>query len=513
MPCFCPLDLRPPKTGYDTNCMDDGLRFDSLAVRAENHLPNPLAQLEARLGVLEGSGLSGRGAWSVAFSSGRAALDALGRLLRPNDKVMLHSESSGFAVRAFSALSEFDIEIEFNDLTSPEVSFDGTSLVFLENPTSATLTTFDLSKLASKVHQAGALLVVDNSVLTMFACRPLEFAIDAVIYTSASSLTGDSTLAFGAIMGRSEDLLERIRGHRDTVGARPNAQVCGSALRGLKTLSVRLERQTASALTVLPKIESHAAIIGITYPSSETNLTRDGREMNGSLIALEFAVPEAAKAFVDKLRHFETLDWIASAENTVCIPNRTSHRALEPLGLGLSDCLVRLSLGLEDVLDTWRVLEPALDAAFEVTPEPEPLELDEPEGAAHPPLPALDDVTLGMDNTTLDRFIQLRTWRDTTANTEGISRFLVLSNAILAGLAQETPRNLEECSQIKGIGVKKLERYGTQILEVLAKPAQPWLALLPVFENNTQVREKPNAVPVPANFDKKHKRRRKKKTK
>jgi cystathionine beta-lyase/cystathionine gamma-synthase len=494
--------------------MDDGLRFDSLAVRAENHLPNPLAQLEARLGVLEGSGLSGRGAWSVAFSSGRAALDALGRLLRPNDKVMLHSESSGFAVRAFSSLSEFEIEIEFNDLTDSEVKFDGTSLVFLENPTSATLTAFDLSKLASRVHTAGALLVVDNSILTMFACRPLEFAVDAVIYTSAAALTGDSTLALGAIMGRSDDLLERIRGHRDTVGARPNAQVCGSALRGLKTLSVRLERQTASALNVLPKLEAHAAIIGITYPNFETNLTRDGREMNGSLIAIEFAVPEAAKAFVDKLRHFETLDWIASAENTVCIPNRSSHRALEPLGLGLSDCLVRLSIGLEDVIDTWRVLEPALDAAFEVTPEPEPLELDEPENnQAHLPLPALDDVSIGMDNPTLDRFIQLRRWRDTTANAEGISRFLVLSNAILASLAKENPDSLEECSQIKGIGVKKLERYGTQILEILAQPAQPWLAQLPALENNAPAREKPNAVPVPIHFDKKHKRRRKKKTK
>jgi cystathionine beta-lyase/cystathionine gamma-synthase len=494
--------------------MDDGLRFDSLAVRAENHLPNPLAQLEARLGVLEGSGLSGRGAWSVAFSSGRAALDALGRLLRPNDKVMLHSESSGFAVRAFSALAEFDVEIEFNDLTQSDLRFEGTSLVYLENPTGATLTTFYLSQLATRVHEAGALFVVDNSILTMFASRPLEFAVDAVLYSSAAALTGDSTLALGAIMGRSDDLLERIRGHRDTVGARPNAQVCGSALRGLKTLSVRLERQTASALTILSKLENHSALIGVSYPSADTNLTRDGRQMNGSLIALEFAVPEAAKVFVERLRHFETLDWIASAENTVCIPNRSSHRALEPLGLGLSDCIVRLSIGLEDVLDTWKVLEPALDTAFEVTPEPEPLEPDEPENNdPHPPLAALEDVSPGMDNPTLDRFMRLRTWRDNTANTETLSRYLVLSNAILALLATKNPSTLAECNQIKGIGVKKLERYGTQILEVLAQPSQTWLELLPKLETNTQVREKPNAVPVPAHFDKKHKRRRKKKTK
>ncbi len=491
-------------------CMDDGLRFDSLAVRAENHLPNPLAQLEARLGVLEGSGLSGRGAWSVGFASGRAALDALGRLLRPMDKVVLHFESSGFAVRAFSALAEWDIEIEFADLTQKDLRFDGVSLVFLEHPSTATLSTFELSSIANKAHEAGALFVVDNSVLTMFACRPLEFGANAIVYSSASALTGDSTLALGVISGRSEDLLERVRGHRDTVGARPNAQVCGSALRGLKTLSVRLEKQNASALTVLAQLEAHPAPIGLSYPSSEAHLTRDGREMNGSLIAVEFAVPEAAKAFVEKLKHFDNTDWYGSADNTACIPNRSSHRSLELMGLGLSDCLVRLSIGLEDAVDTRRALEVALDAAFEVTPEPEPLEPDEPEGEANPPLPALDDVTIGMNDSTLNCFVRLRNWRDQAAKTDSVSRFLVMSNAILADIARAKPQNTTELGQIKGIGTKKLERYGTAVLEVLTQPDLDWMAQIPVLELPV-VREKPNAVPINPHFDPKRKRKKKKK--
>lgn len=487
--------------------MDDGLRFDSLAVRAEAHLPNPLALLEARLAALEGSGLSGRSAWCVAFASGRAALDGLGRLLRPMDKVMLHFESSSLAVRAFSALSEWDIEIELSDLSSPETKFDGVSLVFLENPSTATLTSFDLASLASRVHQAGGILIVDNAVLTMFSSRPLEFGADGVLYSGASALTGDSTLAFGAVMGRSEELQERLRGHRDTVGARPNAQVCGSALRGLKTLAVRLERQTASLLTILPKLEAHAAVTGVSYPSSEANITRDGREMNGSLLAIEFAVVEAAKVFIERLKHFESLDWYGSSDNMVCVPNRSSHRALDGLGLGLSDTIVRLSFGLEDPTDTWRSLETALDAAFEVTPEPEPLEPDEPIGEAHPPLPALDDATLGMDNAELERFIRLRTWRDSTATTENISRFLVVSNAILAEIARTMPPTAEALGLIKGIGTKKLERYAKSILEVLTQPSQTWLQQLPPLELNSPVREKPNAVPPPANFDPKRKKK------
>ncbi len=284
-------------------------------------------------------------------------------------------------------------------------------------------------------------------------------------------------------------------------------------MRGLKSLSVRLERQTASALILLAKIEAHTAVVAVTYPNSASHQTRTGREMNGSLIALEFAVPEAAKVFVERLRHFDALDWFGAADNTVCIPSRSSHRALEPLGLGLLDTIVRLSIGLEDVTDSWRVLETALNAAFEVTPEPEPLEPDEPETSAHPPLPALEDPTLGMENEVLQRFVQLRQWRDQSASSQNISRFLVVSNSILAQIARLRPTSLETLGAIKGIGAKKLERYGKNILEVLTEPVLPWLAQLPKLEASSPTREKPNAVPPPPVFDPKRKRRRKKKVK
>ncbi|MFN3267160.1 MAG: PLP-dependent transferase [Deinococcales bacterium] len=477
--------------------MDDGLRFDSLAVRAENHLPNPLAQLEARLGVLEASGLAGRGsAWCVSFTSGRAALDSLARVLRPMDKVLLHFETGGLAVRTFSALAEWDVHVELTDLGSPETRFEGASMVYLENPSSATLTPFALSQIAQKAHDAGALLVVDNSFLTMFACRPLEFGADAVVYSSAAALTGDTTLALGAVIGRSEELQERIRRHRDTVGARPNAQICGGALRAIKTLSVRLERQNASAQSILPKLEAHPAPIGVSYPSAEAHLTRDGREMGGSAIALEFAVPEAARAFLEHLRYFENNDWVGSSENSVCQPSRSSHRALEALGLSVSECVVRLSFGLEDAADIWRALESALDAAFEATPEPAPEEPDEPEGDPHPPLPALDDVGAQLETAALERFIRLRNWRDQTALSEGISRFLVMSNAILADIATTKPDSLEQLSDIKGIGKHKIARYGTAVLEILAAQPQTWLELMPNPEVSAPMREKPNAVPV-----------------
>jgi cystathionine beta-lyase/cystathionine gamma-synthase len=491
--------------------MDEGLRFDSLAVRAADHLPNPLVQLEARIAALEASGLPGRGAWGVAFNSGRAALDALARLLRPGDKIALHNEVSSIAARAFAALSEWDITVEFNDFTDANLSFEGSSLVFVESPTSATLQSIDLARLVSKAHAAGALVAVDHSILTAFACRPLEFGVDVAVYSNAAALCGDATLALGALVGRNDEILERTRGHRDTVGARPNAQVCGSALRGLKTLSVRLERQSGVAKDLFAKLEGHDAVREAFSPLSSDvqHLTRDGRAMSGGVLALEFAASEAAKAFLDRLRGFELSDWAGGSDSTACLVGRSSHRALESYGLGLPDTWVRLSFGLEDASDLWKSLEVALNAALEHTPEPEPIEADEPEGAPNDPMPALTDTTLTLGNAPLERLERLMKWRDAVAIEENVSRFLVASNAILQRIAEANPDSLEALANVHGFGAKKLERYGQRILDVLREEPRAWAELLPSIEAPV-AREKPNAVPVPINAAKRKRRRRRK---
>ncbi len=491
--------------------MDEGLRFDSLAVRAADHLPNPLMQLEARMAALEASGLPGRGAWGVAFNSGRAALDALARLLRPGDKIVLHNEVSSIATRAFAALAEWDITVEFNDFADVNLSFEGSSLVFVESPTSATLQSLDLASLVSKAHAAGALVAVDHSILTAFACRPLEFGVDVAVYSNAAALCGDATLALGVLVGRNDEILERTRGHRDTVGARPNAQVCGSALRGLKTMSVRLERQSNVLKILLPKLQGHEAVREAfsTAGGEVQHLTRDGRAMSGGVLALEFGASEAAKAFLDRLRGFEISDWAGGSDSTACLVARSSHRALESYGLGLPDTWVRLSFGLEDPQDVWNSLEVALNVALEHTPEPEPIEPDEPEGDPNDPMPALKDTVPSLATATLERFARLVAWRDSVALEEGVSRFLIASNAILQAIAEANPDSIQTLGDVRGVGAKKLERYGQRILDVLREEPRAWKDLLPSLET-PMTREKPNAVPLPMNLAKRKRRRRRK---
>jgi cystathionine beta-lyase/cystathionine gamma-synthase len=473
--------------------MDEVLRFDSLAVHAGVHLTNAVAQLEARVAALEGSALGGRGApaTAVAFTSGRAALDAVARLLRPGDGVLVSFEVSGVAARIFSGLAEFEVTVEFADLSDDveRIAAANPSLVYLETPSSATLRVPDIARVARAAHDAGAILVVDNALLGAGACRPLEFGADAVVYTGAGALTGDAGLPLGIVVTRNDDVLERVRAQRDVSGTRLNAQTAGSALRGLKTLGVRLNAQSRTASALATRFAGHDHLRELHYPSLRDSArvetqqrTRDGRELGGALIAVELWSADAARAFQERLALFTLGEWAGGTDSTVCQPARSSHRALSEFDLALPDALVRLSVGLEDERDLANALEAALAAVAEFTPPPVPVEPDEPEGAPQvlevAPSDLLETLLETLDEPALERFDRLRAWRDETAREQGISKLLVLTNAVLARIAAQSPTTLEDLAAVPGIGPRKLERYGEALLEVLAQDAQGWAARL-----------------------------------
>ena len=458
--------------------MDEVLGFDSLAVTAGDHLPSPLAQLEMRIAALEGSGMAGRGGSALAFNSGRSALDALARLLRPDDRVLVQSEVPSVTMRIFAGLAEFDVTVEFTDFSDLErVKFAGSSLIFLESPSSATLQATDIARVARAAHDAGALLIVDNSLLTAYGCRPLESGADAVVYSSAAALTGDSSLPLGLIVTRSDLLLERLRVQRDAVGARPNAQSAGSALRGIKTLSVRLAKQFAAAAEVARQLEAHPNIRQLHYPHGQSDAaqSRDGRATSGALLTLGLWSSDAARVFSERLRVFSPSEWAGGAESAVCQPARSSHRALGDLDLALPDSLVRLSIGLEDARDLQAAIHAALEMIAEFTPDPQPIEPDQPDGEAAPLEIAAPDFMDALSNDALERFERLRGWRDAQATEQGISKLLVLTSGALQGIASlESPVTLETLGTVRGVGARKLERYGDELLSVLAQPAKRW---------------------------------------
>ena len=499
--------------------MDEVLRFDSLAVTSGDHLPSPLAQLEMRIAALEGSGLAGRGVSALAFNSGRSALDAVARLLRPDDRVLVQSEVPSVTLRIFAGLAEFDVIVEFTDFSDLErVKFEGSSLIFLEAPSSATLQAVDIARVARIAHDAGALLIVDNSLLTAYGCRPLESGADAVVYSSAAALTGDSSLPLGLIVTRSDTLLEKLRVHRDAVGARVSAQSAGSALRGIKTLAVRLTKQFGTASDLARQLEAHPNIRELHYPlltADTAYSTRDGRSIGGALLSLSLWNTDAVRVFLEQLRLFGVSEWAGGADSAVCQPARSSHRALGDFDLALPDTLVRLSVGLEDARDLQAAVSTALGAITAYTPEPEPIEPDQPDGQPLPLEIAAANFMDALSDAALERFERLRVWRDAQATLQGISKLLVLTNGVLQGIASlESPVTLEELAAVRGVGIRKLERYGDELLTVLAQPAKRWAETLEPSSFAPQV-SKPRAskpeVSAAATTTAKKKRRRRRK--
>ena len=499
--------------------MDEVLRFDSLAVTSGDHLPSPLAQLEMRIAALEGSGLAGRGVSALAFNSGRSALDAVARLLRPDDRVLVQSEVPSVTLRIFAGLAEFDVIVEFTDFSDLErVKFEGSSLIFLEAPSSATLKAVDIARVARIAHDAGALLIVDNSLLTAYGCRPLESGADAVVYSSAAALTGDSSLPLGLIVTRSDTLLEKLRVHRDAVGARVSAQSAGSALRGIKTLAVRLTKQFGTASDLARQLEAHPNIRELHYPlltADTAYSTRDGRSIGGALLSLSLWNTDAVRVFLEQLRLFGVSEWAGGADSAVCQPARSSHRALGDFDLALPDTLVRLSVGLEDARDLQAAVSTALGAITAYTPEPEPIEPDQPDGQPLPLEIAAANFMDALSDAALERFERLRVWRDAQATLQGISKLLVLTNGVLQGIASlESPVTLEELAAVRGVGIRKLERYGDELLTVLAQPAKRWAETLEPSSFAPQVSKprvtKPEVSATATTAAKKKRRRRRK---
>jgi cystathionine gamma-synthase len=489
-----------------TSGMDDPFRFDTLAVHAgQDSGPNPLEAFETRLAALEGAGLPGGGAWALGLASGRASVDAIARLLRPGDRVVLSEELNPRSLEVLLPYTEFGVELEFRDLTDPSRwRFRNTSLVWLESPGSVNLGVVNLSSVSNRAHDAGALVVVDNSSATAMVTRPLEFGVDVVVYSSVGSLVGNASLKLGALLGRDEALRDRLIAQREILATRPDAAALVLAKLGLSSLSVRMERQSRVARDFAKKLLNQPGIRRVFYPGLESHrghsiaagqmCSRDGRGLFGPNFTLRLESPAMAEALPTLTRLWRDSSRVGGAQSSVAQP------AAHVGGLGVPTDVVRFSVGLEDETDLWTDLERALAAVRElhpnapvasrdpipaasdpeaqpetieavqeaVTPEPTvPAEPDQPSGPSMTFEPATQDPTANLGGTELDRYARLREWRDAEAERLEISRFQVASNALLSGVARTNPDSLTELEQIKGIGPERVKRYGDSILTVL----------------------------------------------
>jgi cystathionine gamma-lyase len=329
--------------------------------------------LERNLAALEGA------RFGFCFASGLAATSTLMQTLSSGDHVVAGHNLYGGTYRLFDrVLTRFGLEFDFVDASKSEniqrAIRPTTKMVFVETPTNPMMQLTDLAAAAKLAHGAKARLVVDNTFMSPFFQRPLEHGADVVMHSVTKYLNGHSDMIGGALVTSDEPLAEQLRFLQNAAGMVPGPMDCWLALRGTKTLAVRMERHESNArelaefLTRQPK----SKISAVHYPGlashPQHDLARRQASGFGGIISI---VPgngslECGRAVFNRFRLFTRAESLGGVESLVCHPASMTH-ALVPretrLAMGFADGLLRLSVGIEDVADLRADLEQAIQGA------------------------------------------------------------------------------------------------------------------------------------------------------
>ena len=343
---------------------------------------NPtVSTLEAALGAFEDAPPA------VAFKTGMAATTALClATLKAGDTVVVGEAVYGGTVRLLrESLAPFGVEAIFvdpEDAPALEAALAREPVfLFVETPANPTLRLVDLQRAADAAHDAGAKLVVDNTFLTGALQRPFDHGADVVLYSTTKFIEGHDTTLGGAVLARDEVLLERLRRVAKSIGAAQSPFDAWLTLRGLSTLPLRMRQHTENALAVAQFLDAHPAVFAVHYPGLETfpqfALGQRQQAGAGGVLAFELAggVP-AGVSLMNSVQLCSLAENLGAVETLITHPASMTHGDVPPdqrAAAGITDGLVRLSVGLEDpadvIADLARALEsiPATETAQEVT--------------------------------------------------------------------------------------------------------------------------------------------------
>jgi methionine-gamma-lyase len=329
------------------------------------------ALLEERVASLEG------GEAALAFASGMGAITAtLWTLARAGDEVVIDRTLYGSTFAFFTrGLTKFDVKVTTADLTDPaaaqQVIKPGVRAVYFETPANPNLRVIDIAAVSALARRAGAVSIVDNTFCSPALQRPLELGADLVVHSATKYLGGHGDLLGGILAGR-KDLVQEVRGNglRFFTGATMAPLTAFLILRGLKTLELRMERHCASAEAIAALLAEHPAVAEVSYPGlanfPQHALAKRQMARPGGLIAFELAggLP-AGIAFMNRLALVTRAVSLGDAETLVQHPASMTHSTYSPeqrAEHGISDGLIRLSVGLENLPDLIDDIAQALDA-------------------------------------------------------------------------------------------------------------------------------------------------------
>ena len=312
---------------------------------------NPTREaFERALAALEG------GQRGFAFASGLAAETTLLLTLRPGDHVVLADDVYGGTYRLLTkVLAPWGLASTTCDLTDPAALRaairDETRFVWIETPSNPLLKIIDIAAAASVAHEAGAKVVADNTFATPALQRPLALGADVVIHSVTKYIGGHSDLIGGAVVTSDTDLIERLGFLTNAVGAVPGPMDCYLALRGLKTLAVRMQRHGENAARVVEFLAGHPKVDQVYYPGLATHAGHDvaARQMRGFGGMVSFTVSSAAEALevVTRTRVFFLAESLGGVESLIEVPGPMTHASVAGSPLEVPAELIRLSVGIE----------------------------------------------------------------------------------------------------------------------------------------------------------------------
>jgi cystathionine beta-lyase/cystathionine gamma-synthase len=307
---------------------------------------------------------------ALLFASGMSAITtSILALVKSGDHIVAQRDIYGGATKFLTQwLPKLGVETTLVDTTDYEQHAQAirpnTKILYLESPTNPTLRVVDLKKVAALAKKHGLTTLIDSTFATPINCRPAEFGIDLVMHSGTKYFAGHSDLICGVIAGR-RDLIDTIHATRTTLGCNMDPHAAWLLLRGIRTLAVRVQRQNENALRVAQYLKGHAKVRGVSYPFLEGHPQRAlaMEQMRGGGGVLSFEVDgtgEDACRFVEALQLFSLAPSLGGVDSLVTIPVITSHamiRAEERKKMGVTEQLVRLSMGIENVDDLIADLE------------------------------------------------------------------------------------------------------------------------------------------------------------
>ncbi len=308
----------------------------------------------------------------LAFSSGLGAESTLMLLLSPGDHVVYMEDVYGGTFRLFDrVLKRFGLEFSSVDaakLDAVEKSMTSrTRMVWLESPTNPLLRVVDIDAVSEVAHSHGAMVCVDNTFATPYLQQPLHLGADVVVHSTTKYIGGHSDVVGGALMTNNQDLAAQLRFHQNAVGAVPSPFDCWLLLRGVKTLALRVERQSQNAMELAAALHGNKAVKRVFYPGLESHPNRSvaARQMRmfGGMVSFEVADEAAAFRTLERLKIFALAESLGAVESLAEHPARMTHASIpaqERQRAGVGDGLIRLSVGVEDVADLIEDLENAL---------------------------------------------------------------------------------------------------------------------------------------------------------